>query len=119
MDAGMRPKTAFVFQCRVPGCDALISGKIDCLAVDGRIVTVYDCKTGKPRTSDRVQAMIYMYALSTYPRFAQSRIRGMVIYQDRRLEIPCLPQQFDSDVAYFTRLLAEETPLGKSPGHDC
>ena len=82
-------------------------------------MTVYDCKTGKPRTSDRVQVMIYMYALSTYPRFAQSRIRGMVIYQDRRLEIPYLPEQFDSDVAYFKRLLAEETLLGKSPGHDC
>lgn len=116
---GVRANTELAFQCRVPGCDVVINGKIDCLAVDGRTVTVYDCKTGKPRSSDRAQVMIYMYALSTYPRFAQSRIRGMVVYQDRRDEIPYLPEQFDLDLTYFTRLLAEETPLGKSPGRDC
>ncbi len=59
MAAGLRLNTEFAFQCRVPGCDVLINGKIDCLAVDGRIVTVYDCKTGMPRTSDRAQVMIY------------------------------------------------------------
>lgn len=103
--AGVRANTELAFQCQVPGCDVLINGKIDCLAVDGRNVTVYDCKTGKPRSSDRAQVMIYMYALSTYPRFVGSVIRGMVVYQDRRDEIPCLPEDFADQLAYFTRLL--------------
>lgn len=117
--AGVRTNTEAAFQCRVPGCDVLINGKIDCLAVDGRIVTVYDCKTGKPRSSDRAQVMIYMYALSTYPRFAESLIRGMVVYQDRRDEIPCLPEDFADQLAYFSGLLVSDGPPVKEPGRDC
>ncbi|HEU4792577.1 MAG TPA: PD-(D/E)XK nuclease family protein [Nitrolancea sp.] len=110
MAAGLRLNTEFAFQCRVLGCDVLINGKIDCLAVDGRIVTVYDCKTGIPRESHQVQVMIYMYALSTYPRFMKKRIQGIVVYQQRRIDIPCLPEDFADQIAYFTRLLAAGAP---------
>lgn len=119
MATGVRPNTEFAFQFRVPGCDALINGKIDCLAVDGRTVTVYDCKTGKPRTSDRAQVMIYMFALSTYPRFAKKRIRGVVVYRQRRIDIPCLPEDFADQISYFTELLVSDGPAVKGPGRDC
>jgi len=117
--AGLRSMTEFGCEFRVPGVAAKISGKTDCLVNDGSNVMIYDCKTGKPRDSDRVQVMIYMYGLSTYQRFASSRIRGTVVYRDERVEIPYLPDTFGSDLSYFADLLAEDTPPERQPGQNC
>lgn len=106
-------------QCRVPGVDAIVEGRPDCLAINGANVTVYDCKTGTPRDSDQVQVMIYMYALSTYPQHARSRIQGAVVYPDQRVEIPYLTDDFVSALEYFVALLADTTPLPRAPGDDC
>jgi hypothetical protein len=115
----LQPQIEFGVTFKLPEVDAKISGKADCLIVDGSDVTVLDCKTGNAHQSDRVQVMIYMYGLSTYPQFARSRIRGAVIYRDDRVEIPYLPEHFESDLTYFAQMLAAgEMPL-RQPGPDC
>ncbi len=119
VSAGLRTQTEVELQCRVPGCNVRINGKADCLAIDCDAVTVYDCKTGKPHESHQVQVMIYMYALSTYPRFAKKRIQGVVVYRQRRIVIPCLPEDFADQLAYFTGLLVADGPPAKEPGRDC
>ncbi|HEX3721856.1 MAG TPA: PD-(D/E)XK nuclease family protein [Nitrolancea sp.] len=119
VSSGLRPRTEFGVEFRLPGLEAKISGKADCLVVDGSNVMIYDCKTGKPRESDRVQVMIYMYGLATYPQFATSRIRGTVIYRDERFEIPYLPETFASDLGYFATLLAMDEEPARQPGQDC
>lgn len=115
----VRPHLEFGLTFELPAVDAKISGKADCLIVDGSDVTVLDCKTGGAHQSDRVQVMIYMYGLSTYPQFARSRIRGMVVYRDDRVEIPYLPEQFESDLIYFAQLLAAGDAPQREPGPDC
>lgn len=116
---GVRTHAEVEIKFRVPEHDTVVSGKIDCLAIDGSRVKIYDCKTGKPRDSDQVQVMLYMFGLSTYAKFAQSRIEGMVIYRDQRLEIPYLREGFADDIAYYVALLDGDQPLAREPGRDC
>jgi hypothetical protein len=117
--SGLRTNIEFGIEFRLPGIAAKIAGKADCLVVDGSDVMVYDCKTGHPHATDRVQVMIYMYGLSTYPQFAAARIRGTVIYRDDRVEIPQLPETFATDLTYFAGLLAAGEEPERQPGDDC
>lgn len=59
-----------------------LAGKPDIVAVRETMGLVTDTKTGSPKASDRVQVMIYMWALpKTNPAFAGLRFDGQVIYK--------------------------------------
>lgn len=116
---GTRPHTEVELKFHVPDCEALVAGKVDCLLIGANDLMVYDCKTGKPHDSDRLQVMVYMYGLATYPRYAGLTIRGTVVYRDERVEIPYLPEHFASDLSFFVKLLAGSEPPSREPGHDC
>ncbi len=118
-DAGLRPRTEVGVAFKLPGLDAAISGKIDCVVEDESGLMLYDCKTGKPRDSHQVQLMAYMFGFSTYPQYRGIRIRGTLVYRDQRVEIPHLPEEFPDDLAFFVRLLARDEPLVRDPGRDC
>lgn len=117
---GVRMQTEFRFSIHVPPTETTVAGKVDCLVDDGQNLVVYDCKTGQPRDAHRVQVMLYMHALGSYERFADRRIRGMVVYPDSRFEIPYLPPDFRDQVEYFVAQLADRaTPALKAPGEGC
>jgi hypothetical protein len=116
---GLRPHIESSMSFHLPGVAAKVSGKADCLIVDGSDIMVLDCKTGNPHPSDQVQVMIYMYGLATYPQYRDSRIRGMVVYRDERVEIPYLPEHFAGDLTYFANLLAVDTEPPRQPGPEC
>lgn len=64
------------------GRSGTLSGKPDVVAVKGDVGWVVDTKTGSPKASDRVQVMLYMWALPrTNPAFAGVRFDGKVIYK--------------------------------------
>jgi hypothetical protein len=119
LSAGLRPHIEFNLDFALPGVAAKVSGKADCLVVDGMDVLVLDCKTGTPHLSDRVQVMIYMCGLATYPQFATSRIRGNVVYRDERIEIPYVPAHFAGDLTYFANLLSAAAAPPRQPGPEC
>ena len=59
-----------------------LSGKADVVAVNGTEGWVVDTKTGSPKASDRVQVLIYMWALpKTIPAFKDVTFHGKVIYK--------------------------------------
>lgn len=59
-----------------------LSGKPDVVAVKDMGGWVVDTKTGSPKASDRVQVMIYMWALpKTVPAFKDVRFHGKVMYK--------------------------------------
>lgn len=59
-----------------------LSGKPDVVAVRGTEGWVVDTKTGSPKLSDRIQVMIYMWALpKTNPVFAGVTFQGRVVYK--------------------------------------
>jgi hypothetical protein len=116
---GLRPRTEVSIKFELPGLETRISGKADCVVVDGSEVMLYDFKTGRQHKSDRLQVMIYMYGLATLPLYASSRIRGTVVYRDERVSVPDLSETFESDLTYFARLLSAATEPQREPGPDC
>jgi PD-(D/E)XK nuclease superfamily len=71
------------------GSVGTLSGKPDIIAVrdgDGLIV---DTKTGTPRVADRVQVMLYLWAVpKCLPRFRGVRFDGRVVYGTGELWVP-------------------------------
>ncbi|MFO0825904.1 MAG: PD-(D/E)XK nuclease family protein [Gemmataceae bacterium] len=57
-------------------------GKPDVVAVNEAVGWIIDAKTGAPKASDRIQVMVYMWALpKTNPAFAGVSFTGKVIYK--------------------------------------
>ncbi len=64
------------------GKSGTLSGKPDVVAVNGHSGWVVDTKTGSPKASDRIQVMLYMWAMPrTNPAFEQVTFDGKVIYK--------------------------------------
>ncbi len=59
-----------------------LAGKPDAVAVKETSGWVVDTKTGSPKASDRIQVMVYMWALpKTNPAFAGVKFDGKVVYK--------------------------------------
>jgi CRISPR/Cas system-associated exonuclease Cas4 (RecB family) len=64
------------------GKTGTLSGKPDVVAVKEKCGLIVDTKTGSPKASDRIQVMIYMWALpKANPAFAGVTFDGMVVYK--------------------------------------
>ena len=64
------------------GKSGTLSGKPDVVAVKNAMGWVVDTKTGSPKASDRIQVMLYMWALpKTNPAFAGVTFEGKVSYK--------------------------------------
>ena len=109
-------QTRFSYERRAG--DLVLSGKPDLLGISGKTVTVYDAKTGQPRTADKVQVMIYMYCIPlSIPAFETMTFRGQVVYQDQRVDIPpvAVGAEFEDNFNYFLDILDSDTPPIKVP----
>lgn len=85
------------------GRTGTLSGKPDVVAVKDMEGWVIDTKTGAPKASDRVQVMIYMWALpKVIPAFAGVRFHGKVVYKTGYLIIA--PEEVD---AIFVKRVAD------------
>ncbi|MBD2105317.1 PD-(D/E)XK nuclease family protein [Leptolyngbya sp. FACHB-261] len=60
-----------------------VAGKADIVAIKGDQAIVEDCKTGKPRSSDHMQVLIYMLLLPLGARHCQGlKLEGRIVYLD-------------------------------------
>ena len=67
---------------------ATLAGKADIVAVKGDDAFVIDCKTGKERTSDKLQVLTYMVALPASVAHCRGRrLSGEVQYRDDAVAI--------------------------------
>ncbi|MGH2966206.1 MAG: PD-(D/E)XK nuclease family protein [Solirubrobacterales bacterium] len=101
--------------------NATMAGKIDCLVVDHdrRLVTVYEVKTGSPKSRDKLQTQLYMYFLAERGRtYREYGLRGVLVYPDHRELVDGVPEHFGDDVQFFLDLLIDGSPR-KRPGSDC
>jgi hypothetical protein len=100
-----------------------ISGKPDLVVIDDTELTLIDCKTGKRRTSDQVQVMIYLYLLPLcFPELALHRVCGRVLYHDGAVEIDAsrVDDRFVAAFDYFVELLAGAAePLTAPSAAEC
>lgn len=99
---------------------AVIAGKPDIVALRDSIATVCDCKTGRPKTSDRVQVMMYMYLLPVcFPELAAYTVEGRIIYPGSKVDIPpsAVDDRFARNLDYFVSLTSAADAPCCAPSH--
>jgi len=96
----------------------VVSGKPDILAIrDGRGV-IEDCKTGRPRTSDQLQVLVYLLLLPVKnPRTANISLSGRVVYKTGSVEVPAsaLDDGFRERFVELVHRIGGDKPLQKAP----
>ena len=100
------------------GSVATVGGKPDLIAEDDDSVTIFEAKTGQPRESDQVQAMIYMYAVPlAFPRYRDKSIEGAIAYREREVTIPshAVSEGFKTSLVALINRLSSEMPAVKVP----
>lgn len=69
----------------------IIAGKPDIVAVKGDEVVVEDCKTGKQRSYDHIQVLLYMLLLPAPggPEYcSKKKIEGRLVYNGEIIDVP-------------------------------
>ena len=106
-----------------PETDLVISGKPDLVVIDGDIATVFDAKTGQPRTSDQIQVTIYMYCLArAHADLSGKTIQGQLVYRNRTVDIPVgsADESFEKNLNYFLDILdSDEIPIRVPSAREC
>lgn len=100
------------------GKSGSLSGKPDLVAVKDGAGWVVDTKTGLPKASDRIQVMIYMWALPlTNPAFADVAFEGKVIYRTgyNLIRPEEIDEKFVKAVGELMRMVCGEEEPHKAP----
>jgi len=96
----------------------VVSGKPDILAIkDGRGV-IEDCKTGRPRTSDQLQVLVYLLLLPVKnPRTANVALSGRVVYRTGSVDVPAsgMDDTFRQRFVDLVHRIGGDKPLAKAP----
>jgi hypothetical protein len=103
---------------RVGKTGIIVSGKPDLVAFrDGKGI-IEDCKTGRPRTSDTAQVLVYLLLFPIgNPRCTGTRLSGRVVYRNGTLDVPpeSLDDAFRERFVALVQRVGGEKPLPKNP----
>jgi hypothetical protein len=103
---------------RVGKTGIIVSGKPDLVAFrDGRGV-IEDCKTGRPRTSDTAQVLVYLLLFPIgNPRCTGVQLSGRVVYRTGTLDVPpeSLDEAFRERFVALVQKVGADKPLPKNP----
>ncbi len=96
---------------------AVLGGKPDIVVETGPgELTVYECKSGKPKNSHYAQAQIYALALSQINRNHRNiRVKSLLVYQDHEKQVPPVDNEFINTFYYWVGELLSPTLLPLSP----
>lgn len=71
-------QNAFVLRGQI----GTLAGKPDLIALDGDVGLILDAKTGQPKASDRIQVMIYIWAIpKAFPHLKKVKFDGKIVYK--------------------------------------
>ena len=119
-DEGYMVFTESQNQFALKGKAGTLSGKPDVVAVKEIEGWVIDTKTGSPKASDRIQVMIYMWALpKVIPAFAGVKFDGRVVYKTGYSIITAdeVDAVFIKRVADLMKQICGEAAPHKAPSH--
>lgn len=97
---------------------AQLKGRIDLVALRNDKNLIVEVKTGRPRPSDKIQLMLYLWALpKTYSRFRGASFDGLLIYDSHEIEISALEvdEVFVNHFKQFTQDILSNEPDRKYP----
>jgi len=103
---------------RIGQTGIIVSGKPDILAIKDRAGIIEDCKTGRPRTSDQLQVLVYMLLFPIGNSTCDGvTLSGRVVYKTNAVDIPTsgLDDAFRTRFVNLVRKVGGEKPLPKSP----
>jgi hypothetical protein len=103
---------------RVGTTGIIVSGKPDILAIRDGAGVVEDCKTGRPRTSDPLQVLVYMLLLPIRnPRCSGVDLSGRVVYKTSTIDVPAsgLDDAFRKRFVELVHKVGGDSPLPKAP----
>ena len=103
---------------RIGKTGIVVSGKPDILAIRDDAGVIEDCKTGRPRTSDQLQVLVYMLLLPIRnPRCEKVSLSGRVVYKTNSVAIPAsgLDDMFRSRFSDLVSKVGGSKPLPKTP----
>lgn len=106
------------FQVNIYGQVAQLKGRIDLIAIREDKNLIIEVKTGKPRPSDKIQLMLYIWALpKTQSRFRGASFDGLLIYDSHEIEISALEvdEVFVKHFKQFTKDILSSEPDRKYP----
>lgn len=95
-----------------------LAGKPDLVTVPPAGPTVYDVKTGQPKTSDQIQVMIYMHVLPlAITGYRGAKPSGCVAYENDRKSIPAsaVDDAFVKNFEFFINVIAATAVSDKAP----
>ena len=96
----------------------VVSGKPDILAIKNGRGAIEDCKTGRPRTSDQLQVLVYLLLLPVKnPRTANVELSGRVVYKTGSVNVPAsgLDDAFRQRFVDLVHRVGGDKPLPKAP----
>ena len=102
------------------GSCATLGGKPDLIGLNGA-GTVCDIKTGQPKDSDRVQVMIYMWAVPrALTRYRGVSFDGLLVYPDHEVRIPAetVDGAFVGNLADLIKRVSTDAPARQAPSPD-
>jgi hypothetical protein len=103
---------------RVGKTGIIVSGKPDLVAFRDGNGIIEDCKTGRPRTSDTAQVLVYLLLFPIgNPRCAGLKLSGRVVYRNGALDVPpeSLDDAFRERFVTLVQKVGGEKPLPKNP----
>jgi hypothetical protein len=103
---------------RVGKTGIIVSGKPDLVAFRDGAGVVEDCKTGRPRTSDSAQVLVYLLLFPIgNPRCAGLKLSGRVVYRSGTLDVPpeSLDEAFRGRFVSLVQKVGGDRPLPKNP----
>ena len=106
------------FTLRSMASGVAIAGKPDLIARRGTEGLIADAKTGKPRASDTIQVMMYMWAVPQALRqYAGVAFDGKVVYDDHEETIPssAVDATFIRNIGNLIQRVSNPTPARKVP----
>jgi CRISPR-associated protein Cas4 len=102
----------------ISGQVAKLKGRIDLVAIREDKNLIIEIKTGKPRESDKIQLMLYIWALpKTYGKFRGASFDGLIVYKTHEIEISAIEvdEIFVRNFKQFTTDILSAEPDRKYP----
>lgn len=93
-------------------------GRIDLVAISKDKNLIIEVKTGTPQPADKIQLMLYIWALpKTNTRFRGASFDGLIVYKNHEIEISALEvdEIFVNNFTQFTKDILSAEPDRKYP----
>ena len=103
---------------RLQGKTATLAGRPDLIAQRDGSATIVDAKTGRPKDSDVVQVLLYMWSLPlALPQYRGMVFDGRVAYRDHDVQVPAsaVDSRFIDRMASLIGRLAAPIPPVRVP----